>query len=173
MFDNITIENYQEIAEGIRQKKLGVILYKNDRVTLFTEAFKKNKWTSLLFLLQFLFPILFIVTYSCLTKGYWGLAALPFYVAAPFILPQNDMISMSCTAFGLFGLVWHWPPLAICLLAPMLLYYWGERIWWSAVQLTLVCELIKNYHLFEKLWKKNLLAIHDYQGNIYRYNHDN
>lgn len=163
-------QDYHQIIHGIKQRTVGIILYKNDRVTLYRESFDRNKWASLLILLPFVLPISFILGYVWVTKNYAGLVAIPFYLVFPFILPQSYLLSMFLTGLGLFGLVWKWPPFALCLLIPAMLSFWGERIWWSTVQIIIVRELMKNQNLFDTLWKKGLVAIHDFHGSIYKYN---
>ncbi len=168
MSESDAVYSYRDFIERIREKKLGIILYKDNRAAISAEAFRLSSYTGLLFLLQFIMPVLFIIIYSYINKAYWGLMAIPFYLAVPFIIPQSQTLSIATTTFGLFGMVWHWPALVICLLTPALLYSWGDGIWWGSLQLVLVRGMLKDKTLFDRLWQGGLIAIHDYQGNLYQ-----
>ncbi|MBW8351689.1 hypothetical protein K0H71_19925, partial [Bacillus sp. IITD106] len=107
---------------------------------------------------------------SYFTKSYLGLIALPFYVIIPLVISTRYIISVLFTALGLLGIAWNWSPLIICIFTPALLASWGERLWWSSMQIVIVRDLIKSQLLFDKLWQKGLLAIMDQQGRLFQFN---
>lgn len=168
MFENTPFKSYREIVEGIREKRYGVRLSKGSRVALCEEAYPHNKLVLWLFPLQFLLPLAFIIPYVCVTRQYWGLIAAAVYLLLPFFWSPGPVIGSALTVLGLFGLVWGWPPMAVSLLTPGILNYWGGMIWWNILQYTVLRVVISDRQAFERLWKSGVLALTD-QEKIYRY----
>lgn len=164
MYCDTPYKSYGDVQKALRSKTATLRIARGSYAKLFTNYCQGRLSVVLAFLLQLLLPIAFVIGWYFYCKQPVVLWAMLFYLVLPFILPLNSFISTAMTAFGLFGLIWGWPPLAVAALLPGILSYLGNWIWQQSI-LLVVCRRALNGRLgFEELWEHKLIALQDKEG---------
>lgn len=168
MYQNTPYKNFLQIREAL-QKKEAVLRIAKGKYAVLLEQFGKGRISVVLtFLLQLILPTVFVTAWYFSCRELTVFAALPVYLILPFVFPLNQFLAVGMTAFGLFGLIWHWPAWAVALLLPALLSYFGGWVWQQNI-LILVCrQALRDQKSFEELWRQGVIALQDREG-IYQY----
>lgn len=168
MYQDTPYQNYTQIQDGLRKKAI-LLRIARGRYSILLQRFGQGRPSVVLtFLLQLILPIAFVVGWFLYCRESFVLFAIPIYLLLPFLLPLGQLLSGIMTAFGLFGLIWHWPAWSVAILLPALLSYFGGWLWQQSILLLVCRQVLNDKTVFEELWTQGLIALQDKQG-LYQY----
>ncbi len=164
MYRNTPYRSFEQIEKALRGKEAILRIAKGQYARLFREYAQDKIYVAGAFLSQFLFPLCFLIGWYLYTKEILVFLAVPVYLLLPFLLPGMNFLAVGMTAFGLFGLIWHWHEALIALLLPGLLCYFGVWLWQQSILVAVCRKALGECCIFEKLWDEGLIAIQDKDG---------
>lgn len=168
MYQDTPYKDYAQIQSALRKKTV-ILRIARGRYSILLQRFGQGRPSVIFtFLLQMILPISFIVGWFFYCREILVLFAIPIYLLLPFTLPLGQFLSGIMTAFGLFGLIWHWPSWSVAILLPALLSYFGGWIWQQNIQLLVCRQALNDREVFEELWTQGLIALQDKEG-LYQY----
>jgi len=171
MYQNTPYKNYAQIRDGLREKTV-LLRIARGKYTLLLQRFGQGRISVVLaFLLQFILPAAFAAGWFFYSSDPLALFAIPIYLLLPFAFPLGQFTAGLMTAFGLFGLIWHWPAWSVAVLLPALLSYFGGWVWQQSILLLVCRQVLNDKAVFEELWTQGLIALQDKQG-VYQYTPD-
>lgn len=168
MYRDTPFKSYAQIQDGLRKKTILLRIARGKYALLLQRFGPGHASVVLTFLLQLLLPAALVAGWYLHCRELSALAALPVYLLLPFVLPLGQFLAGLMTAFGLFGLIWHWPAWSVALLLPALLSYFGSWLWQQSILLLACRQVLGDKAVFEELWTQGLIALQTKEG-VFQY----